>query len=71
MTVYQLISELDGLASRGYGYDKVLLTLSTENGYVYQELLSVVPYDDERKIGLIGDKNTTDDRREDQEWITD
>ena len=71
MTVFQLITELGRLASSGHGKDKVLVVLNTDNGYVYQEVISTTEYSGENTVGIIGDRRTTDDRREDTEWITD
>ena len=64
MTVLQLITQLAEIASQGHGNDKVTLALHYDDEYVYQALSLIVPYNDESLIGLVGNIETTDDRRE-------
>lgn len=68
MKVKHLIAELENLILTGHGDDDVIMAQKYDNGYIYQNIFTVVQYDGEYVVGLVG-KGLIEDRRGEEDEL--
>lgn len=68
MKVKHLIAKLENLISTGHGDDDVIMAQKYDNGYIYQNIFTVVQYDGEYAVGLVG-KGLIEDRRDKEDGL--